>query len=79
MINIQSYYFAQAYGSDAYGGSTYQCSGENCQTTQEVGAPSTGFFNSGPEILVPVILGASVIVAAAVVFIGKLTRRQKGR
>lgn len=80
MMDIRLYYFAQAYGSDTYGGSTYQCTGEDCQTqtTTEVGAPSTGFLNSGPEIMVPVILGASVLIAATVVAIKKLSRRQEG-
>lgn len=76
MIDIRLYYFAQAYGSDVYGGNTYQSTGE-VQQTEEVGAPSTGFFSSGPEILVPTIIGASVLVAVLVVAIKKLVRRPK--
>lgn len=79
MINTQFYYLAQVnnqYGSDAYGGGSYQCNegDASCQTVQ---APSTGFLSSGPEILVPSILGASVIIAVIVVLIKKRLQKPK--
>ena len=77
MFDIHLQYFAQAYGSDAYGGEAYQREVVGGETTTEVVAPSTGFFNSGPEILVPTILGLSVIIAVVVVAMKKRFRQKR--
>lgn len=74
---------ARVYDEGVYGGGTYQNTATECQTGQEpgtntggVGAPNTGML-SDPWVIIPVILIASVAVAAIVLGIKKLTRRAR--
>ena len=72
--------FAQAYGSDMYGGDTYTC-GTNCETVTppapETGAPNTGLLAAGPVPLIAVGIAVAVIIAAAVVIVKTALNRRK--
>lgn len=77
-------YVAQGYSDNAYGSNVYQyvasdSDGQTGTGQQDGGvlAPVTGFFQSGPEILVPVIIGEAVIIAAIVLLIKKAVSRRK--
>lgn len=71
------HFFAQSYSAGVYGGKTYQCSGENCQTGQAPGVPNTDYISSSPFVLVPTILGLSIVVAVAVTAAKRLMKRSK--
>lgn len=86
--NLFIIYFAQAYGEGLYSSDVYQSTGTtpsgqtetNGQTVQDATAPSTGFINSsGPDILVPVILGASIVVAVVVTVVRKQLRKSRNQ
>ena len=76
---------AIAYGEGVYGADVYQSTNtqetttETAQPVNDVSAPSTGFINSGPEVLAPVILGASIVVAVVVVAIKKRVRKSRNQ
>ena len=78
-------YVAQGYSDNAYGSNVYQYvasdsdgkAGTGQQQDGGVLAPVTGFFQGGPEILVPVIIGGAVIIAAIVLLIKKAVSRRK--
>lgn len=74
-------YFAQVYGTDAYGMGGYACPETNCQTGQNngIGAPNTGMFNVGPELYIPAILIAAVFFASVVLVIKKIIRKIQSR
>ncbi len=100
IMTTQTYYFAQAYGTDAYGSNTYQCSvGQVCDTATpgdtsgagtgtggNVAAPNTGFLgvptqinnfvNSGPQVIIPSILIAAVLIAVLAMFAKRLARKR---
>lgn len=84
IINYLLQHFAQTsgsvYGDGAYGVDVYQASDsqqesvvqetQGSQTPETVGAPGTGIISSGPEILIPIILGVSIVIAT-LVFAGR--------
>ncbi|NCC19911.1 hypothetical protein EOM33_02505 [Candidatus Saccharibacteria bacterium] len=69
-------YFAQAYNDGVYGGKVYQYVASE---SDSVGVPNTGFFQSGPEVIVPVILGVSIVIAAIVVLVRKSLRARRNK
>lgn len=76
---------ARAYGTDVYGGSTYDCPEtqvcEIAATGSSVGAPSTGVAGEsyiGYTVLVPIILAASVLFAVVVAVIKKKRVKRNG-
>ena len=76
------HYFAQSYGTDAYGSSTYQCVEGACETIQEAsfvpGIPNTGqYLLAHPPVLAGVILVVSVLIATAILMGKKLYRQSK--
>lgn len=85
MIGTQLHYFAQVYGSDAYGGESYQCTGTECQTSTDSGvvtstsgdsvsdSPAGGF---GFLIAGFLILAAAVVITVIVVLLKKRFKRQ---
>jgi len=61
--------FAQAYGTDTYGGQTYSCTGTetNCvQGTSTEGAPNTGFLGMSQDAAIASGAGALLIAIALV-------------
>jgi hypothetical protein len=66
-------YLAATYDSGAYGACTYQ---GDCTTATGVGAPDTGFL-SQPQVMVPLILGAAILIAALILVAKKVIRKAK--
>ena len=74
MTNFQFYLLAQVYNSGTYGGDTYQCNGEQCETQSGLVAPSTGVFrqdNGFDYGIMAIILVASLIIAGVVLYVKK--------
>lgn len=75
--------FAQAYGSDTYGGQTYSCTAgvANCSpnsggTTQE-GAPNTGFLGLSQDAAIASGAGALLVAIAIVGSIFVIASRRR--
>jgi len=67
-------YLGAAYGNGAYGACTYQ---GDCTTTADggtIGAPNTGFL-AKPEIMLPLIIGLAVLIAAIILVMKKVVRQ----
>ena len=80
MTNYQFYLLAQVYNSGTYGGQTYQCNGENCETQTDVTPPSTGVLRQETSIsygLIAIILVVSLAVAAGVLYVKKRIAKRK--
>jgi hypothetical protein len=73
-MNHYLLYLGAAYDSGAYGACTYQ---GDCTTTSAVGAPDTGFLTQ-PQIMVPLILGLAILIAAIILVAKKLLRKSRG-
>lgn len=71
-----SHLFAAAYNSGTYNSATY---GGTTQQTTGSGSTNTsgGLANTGYPVLIPIALGAALIIAAAVLLVTKLVRRHK--
>jgi hypothetical protein len=68
-------YLGAAYDSGAYGACAYQT---GCTTADGAGAPDTGFL-SQPQVMVPLILGLAVLIAAMILVTKKVVRHLKKR
>lgn len=64
---------AGEYGCDAYGASAYgECSASTSTTTN----PSGGLADTGYDILVPLALGLSIVIASIILLVKTLRRRR---
>lgn len=68
-------YFAQAYGADAYSSGSYQV----VQGSSTGSAPggSGPLANTGYDVIVPVSLGISIVVASVILLAKKAVRAKK--
>jgi hypothetical protein len=76
-MNHYLLYLGAAYDSGAYGACTYQGECVTSTTPGTVGAPNTGFLTE-PQIMVPLILGLAVLIAAIILVAKKLLRKSRG-
>lgn len=69
---------SDAYGTDSYGTGTYECTpgSTGCVATADGG---TSLVNTGSPWFIPVMLGAALIIAAAILIVTKLVRRHKNK
>lgn len=81
MINIthisSTQIFGAPYGCGTYGAQAYD-EGEGCVT----GAPSTstpggGLADTGSNVLIPLALGAALIIAAGILIVKRMVRRHR--
>ncbi|HEX6258076.1 MAG TPA: hypothetical protein VFZ48_01195 [Candidatus Saccharimonadales bacterium] len=71
---LRHYFAADNYSCDAYGQSAYgQCATQG--TTPPSQTPGGGLGNTGYEIILPLALGAALIVAGMILLAKKLRRR----
>jgi len=75
MNNYYLLYLGATYDSGAYGACTYQ---GDCTTGADpnIGAPNTGFLTQ-PQIMIPLILGLAVLIAAIILVAKKLIRKSR--
>jgi len=81
------YYIARTgYNEGAYGADIYSCNGAddiNCQETEggssTILPPVTGYYRENPVMLVPTILGLSLMIATAILAVKLLIRKKKAR
>lgn len=79
------YYIARTgYNEGAYGMDIYSCNGAddvNCQASEggsgTILPPVTGYYRDNPVMLVPTILGLSLLIASAILVVKLLLRRAK--
>lgn len=81
------YYIARTgYDEGAYGADIYSCNGVddvNCQETEAGSStilpPVTGYYRENPVMLVPTILGLSLMIATTILAVKLLIRKKKIR
>jgi LPXTG-motif cell wall-anchored protein len=80
-MNIQNYYtillphsFAAGYDCSAYGAGTYnqgQVCGASTTSGSSSGTAGGGLVNTGVHVVLPLLIGAALIVTAIVLFVKK--------
>jgi len=71
-MNISSARFFGVYGCDAYGAGTY-----NSTCTASTASGDGGILaNTGYDVLLPLALGAALMIAAVILLVKKLRRRK---
>jgi hypothetical protein len=74
-MNTNLTYIAQTYDASAYGACAYQDQ-TDCNSTEVVGAPNTGFFLQ-PTFIIPSILGGAILIAVAILVVKKIVRKAR--
>lgn len=64
-------FFSSTYGTDVYGTSTYQ---ETAGTSTGGNAGGAPLANTGYDIIIPVSLGISILVASAILLVRRARR-----
>jgi len=67
-----TYHFAQ-YGCGAYGGGAYEQG--TCATTSS--NPVNTLANTGYDVLIPIFIGISIVVATGVLLVRRIMRKRK--
>lgn len=81
LAHTPTHIVAAAYGSEIYGCGRYD-EGGRCQTTTEQPgtdplAPLTGFLEQPPYVVLPVLLGAALIIGSLSYLIARKLRRHR--
>lgn len=76
MNNLQPYYLL---GAEAYGVGNYACGDyqTGCAAGASTGSESGGLSYTGYNIIIPVALALSLIVAATILLVTKFIRKRK--
>lgn len=84
-MNIQNYYttiiprsFAADYDCSAYGAGSYnvgQVCGASTTSGSSSGTSGGGLVNTGVHVVLPIVLGLGLIVAAVILFVRKPKRQ----
>lgn len=74
---MNMYFYFAAYGGEAYGTCAYGADAQTCATTTTPGAPNTGLAAiMEPQVLFPLIVGLSLLIASSVYLAKKIARRK---
>ena len=69
---------AQGYSCEAYGANAYgECSSTTSPTSPTANDPAGFLANTGYDILLPLALGVAIVIAAIILAIKTLRRRQE--
>lgn len=72
--------FAQAYGADTYGGSTYDCvANTSCDVNSDVTAPATGVVSQSPMVILPAVLFIIIAITTSIIITKRLIDRSKAK
>lgn len=67
--------FGTTYGEGAYNSTTYN--GKNQTSTGANSNSSGGLANTGYDIIIPVALGAALVIAGVILLVKRLLRKKK--